>query len=93
MTDEAEISMLFYAELSPSEENRLKSIDKDVSQLLHDKGINARAIWSSKLVTGGRSIQLCIAGDVQPKILHEFSKDELKELSPGNIVLQLQNSL
>lgn len=92
MSDEAEVTMALYINLSAKEENTLKSIEGDIMRLTFRKGITQRLIWTSITSANNRFIQLCMYGKPQPKVLFEIEAGEFTNISKDELITQLQNS-
>lgn len=92
MSDEAEVTMALYVNLSAKEENTLKSIEGDIMNLTLKKRIVQRLIWTSTTSASNRFIQPCMYDKPQPKVLFELEAGEFANISKEELITQLQNS-
>jgi hypothetical protein len=89
MRDDAKMTMLLYADLSPDEQAKLERLDNALSGVLLGAGVTDRAIWTSATETGQRVIRLCTG----KRTLLAISSSELISIPDNTLLSRLQTAL
>ncbi len=93
MSDDAEVTMILYADLLPEEENVLKRMEEDIVSVLLENSLSARPIWTGRTQTSGRIVELALAASPTPRVLLELSSSELAAISLGVLLSRLKDSI
>ena len=89
MSDDAKMTMLLYADLSPDEQAKLEPLDNAVSSVLLGAGVTDRAIWTSATESGQRVVRLCTG----KRTLLAVSSTELITIPENTLLSRLQTAL
>lgn len=93
MPDDAEVTMILYADLLPEEEAVLKPMESAVIKALLANSVTARPVWTSSAESGARVVQLNVLGQPEPRILLDLPADEVAALSTDELVSRLNRSI
>ena len=89
MSDDAKMTMLLYADLSPDEQAKLERLDNAVSGVLVGAGAADRAIWTSATESGQRVLRLFTG----KRPLLAIDSTELVTIPDNTLLSRLQAAL
>lgn len=93
MSNEANVDMVYYIDLQTKERDILKAIEGEVVNLILKNGVVERPVWTSKIDSNGRFIQLCMPDNLQPKILFELEEGKFANLTRDELIAQLHRTV
>ena len=93
MSNDADITMMLYANLLPEEKSVLKAMESSLLKILLAHSITARPIWTAKTTSDGRVIQLLVGEATETKMLLELPAANISNISEDDIASKLVRSI
>lgn len=91
MNDDANVSTALFHGLQPDEEVKARSLDCDVTTILHQFDIADRPIWQSNSINDNRVIQLAVPS--LKEVVLEVRSTEFADLTREQLLSLLENGM